>query len=420
MKTFSSFGLQAPVLRSLEALSFAQPTPVQSEVIPLILEGKDILGSAQTGTGKTGAFGIPIISKLLDSTKSTALIITPTRELAVQVLKQMTDFIGEKKGFLRTALLIGGDSIHKQLQQLQRRPRVIVGTPGRINDHLLRRSLKLDDVSFLVLDETDRMLDMGFAPQIESIVEKTPANRQTLMFSATMPKKIVSVSNSYLKDPVRIAIGAESRPAEKLVQDLVYVQETEKGACLQKELTAREGSVIVFVKTKRGAERLAKKLRQDDLSADAIHGDLPHRKREQVIQAFRASKYRIMVATDIAARGLDIAHVQHVINYDLPQCPEDYVHRIGRTARAGASGSAVCFITPSDKRKWREIEMLMHPEKKFEKKSDSKPSGSRSAGSRSDRARSAGPKSSKQRVANKNTKSSLAPSRPFKPTKKGA
>ncbi|MBP9674811.1 MAG: DEAD/DEAH box helicase [Bacteriovoracaceae bacterium] len=363
MQNFASFGLPSPVLRSLEQLSFSQPTAIQSEVIPLVLQGKDILGSAQTGTGKTGAFGIPIVAKILEDPKGIALIITPTRELAAQVLKQMIDFIGDQKAILRTALLIGGDSIHKQLQQLQKRPRIIVGTPGRINDHLLKRSLRLDDTRFLVLDETDRMLDMGFTPQIESIVEKTPASRQTLMFSATIPKNIVSISNRYLKSPVRIAIGEESKPAERLTQELFYVKEADKGTHLNSELQKREGSIIVFVKTKIGAERLAKKLRQDDLSANAVHGDLPYKKREQAIQAFRASKYRIMVATDVAARGLDISHVQHVINYDLPQCPEDYIHRIGRTARAGASGSAVCYITPSDKRKWSLIEQILNPGK---------------------------------------------------------
>jgi ATP-dependent RNA helicase DeaD len=366
MENFKSFGLPTALLQSLDELQFNTPTPIQAQVIPIALEGKDILGTAQTGTGKTGAFGIPLATHLLNNPNSTALVMAPTRELAVQVMKMLDLLLGGRKSTVKSALLIGGESIYKQLQQVQRKPRLIVGTPGRINDHLLRNSIHFKNADFLVLDETDRMLDMGFVPQIDAIIRTMPQKRQTLLFSATLPKNIVSIADRYMKDPVRIAVGAPSNVAANIQQDIVYISETEKHTQLTSELDKREGSIIVFVKTKMGAERIAKKLRQEEHSADAIHGNLNHRQRERAISAFRSSKYRIMVATDVAARGLDIDHVKHVINYDLPQCAEDYIHRIGRTARAGASGSALCFVTPSDKGKWNAIHRLMNPDAKHE------------------------------------------------------
>lgn len=366
MDNFLSWGLPEQLLASLERMQFITPTPIQAQVIPVALEGKDILGSAQTGTGKTGAFGIPVVAKLLVSGHGSALVIVPTRELAVQVVKMLEMFAGKRRNGIMSALLIGGEPIGKQLRQLDASPRLIVGTPGRINDHLLRGSLVLDDVTFLVLDEADRMLDMGFTPQIDSIVERIPRTRQTLLFSATMPRNILTMANKYLKDPVRISLQTAATPAANLTQEVVYVSEEEKYTHLTSQLDKREGSVIIFVKTKMGTEKIAKRLRQERHSADVIHGDLRHHKRERAIRAFRERKYRIMVATDIAARGLDIAHVKHVINYDLPQCPEDYIHRIGRTARAGAEGEAVCFITPRDKEKWNAINSIMDPDFKPE------------------------------------------------------
>ncbi len=360
MHNFLSFGLPEVVINSLNRIEFITPTPIQAQVIPVALEGKDILGTAQTGTGKTGAFGIPLITHLLKNPQARALVIVPTRELAVQVTKMLELMLG-RHSTIRTALLIGGEAIFRQFKQLQANPRLVIGTPGRINDHLSRRSLKLNEVDFLVLDEADRMLDMGFAPQIDQIIQFIPKTRQTLLFSATMPKNILMMSEKYLQSPERISLGEATAPAENLKQDIMYVTEAEKYDKLIGQLEVREGSIIIFVKTKMGADRIAKRLRQEKHSADAIHGDLRHQKRERVIKGFRDCKYRILVATDIAARGLDIAHVKHVINYDLPQCPEDYIHRVGRTARAGAEGSALCLIAPADKGKWRAIIRLMDP-----------------------------------------------------------
>jgi superfamily II DNA/RNA helicase len=359
MKNFDMMGLPEPLMHALACMEFKTPTPIQEKAIPPALEGRDILGSAQTGTGKTGAFGIPLITKLLASNRGSALVMTPTRELAVQVIKALQEMVG--KAPIKTALLIGGESMPKQLQQLRMRPRIIVGTPGRINDHLTRGSLMLHDAGFLVLDETDRMLDMGFAIQIEKIMKYLPKQRQTLLFSATLPKNIVKLSQQYLKNPVRVAAGETTTPATNIKQEVLHLSDGEKYKELLTQLTAREGSVIMFVKTKWGADKMATRLKKAGYSADAIHGDLRQNKRDRVMQGFRDREFRILVATDIAARGLDISHIEHVINYDLPQCPEDYIHRIGRTARAGAVGEAICFVTPGDRDKWRAIQRMLDP-----------------------------------------------------------
>lgn len=369
MKTFNDMGLPEALIHTLQHMQFNQPTPIQAEAIPLALQGKDILGSAQTGTGKTGAFGIPLVAKLLANPLSAALVMTPTRELATQVEEQLQAMLG-KRSKIKSALLIGGGSMPKQLMQLRKNPRVIVGTPGRINDHLNRRSLVLHNTDFLVLDETDRMLDMGFSVQIENIMEYMTSKRQTLLFSATLPKNIVRIADKYLHDPVRIAMNSNSAPATNIQQDVLHMKEIDKYSSLLSQLEKREGTIIIFVKTKYSTEKLAIKLSKEGFSTDAIHGDLRQRKRDQVIAAFRNKKYRILVATDVAARGLDIPHIEHVINYDLPQCAEDYVHRVGRTARAGAKGSAVNLVTPADKSKWHEIERLLNPNAKRSQKTE--------------------------------------------------
>lgn len=360
MKTFKEMGLPEALNHTLQHMQFITPTPIQAETIPLALEGKDILGSAQTGTGKTGAFGIPLVAKLLASPQGSALVMTPTRELATQVMTQIQAMMG-RNSKIKSALLIGGESMPRQLQQLRNRPRVIVGTPGRINDHLTRRSLSLQDTNFLVLDETDRMLDMGFSVQIDAIMKFMSAKRQTLLFSATLPQNIVRIAEKYLNNPVRVAASATSAPPTNIKQDTLRVSEGEKYPLFVTQLSERDGSILVFVKTKHGTEKLAKKLSNEGHSADAIHGGLQQNKRNRVIAAFREKKYRILVATDVAARGLDIPHIEHVINYDLPQCAEDYIHRIGRTARAGAEGSALNLVTPDDREKWQAITRLLNP-----------------------------------------------------------
>ena len=360
MTHFSEYTLPAQLQSTLAAMGFVTPTPVQAHTIPLALEGRDVLATAQTGSGKTGAFGIPIIAKMLGGGRGSALILTPTRELATQVGEVMTKLLGALSP-IKTALLIGGDSMPLQMQQLRARPRILVGTPGRINDHLQRGSLMLHEANTLVLDEMDRMLDMGFEDQIMAILRYLPAHRQTMLFSATLPPAILKLSEKYLKNPARVEVGETNKAAAKIEQTIVRVDEDKKFAALLRELSARQGTIIIFVRTKNGADKMAQRLRQNRHEAEAIHGDLEQWQRERVLQAFRDKKYRILVATDIASRGLDISHIEHVINYDLPMQPEDYIHRIGRTARAGAEGSAVSLIAPSDALKWQEIQYLMDP-----------------------------------------------------------
>lgn len=378
-------GIAPQVLISLENMKFDTPTPIQAMAIPLALAGRDVLGSAQTGTGKTGAFGIPLVSKLLMNEIHSALIMTPTRELAVQVLESIHKILG-KNSNINTALLIGGEDIKRQFFQLRRNPRLVVGTPGRINDHLERRTVNLTKTNFLVLDETDRMLDMGFGQQIDRIVAQMPVTRQTLMFSATMPKNIQQMASKYLNNPERIQIGSCLQPVESIQQESIRLSDSQKYDQLIKELKAREGSIVVFVKTKYSAQTIADRLYDDFLEAEAIHGNLRQNKRDKVIQGFRDKKFRILVATDVAARGLDVPHIAHVINHDLPQCPEDYIHRIGRTARAGATGSAINFITTKEDKLWRAIQRFMKTGEQDgssgypERRSDSFGSGSRSGG----------------------------------------
>ncbi|MDA9618800.1 DEAD/DEAH box helicase, partial [bacterium] len=341
-------------------MNFTKPTPIQGMAIPVALEGKDILGTAQTGTGKTLAFSIPLINKLILDKNAFALVMCPTRELATQVMAAIKSIISDKIN-IKTALLIGGEAMQKQLRQLGNRSRIIVGTPGRINDHLKRKSLNLSATKYLVLDETDRMLDMGFTPQIEMVLKFVPQDHQTLLFSATLPNNILRISERYLNKPERISTGNTSVPIAKIKQETLQVFKENKYDELIDQFLARKGSILVFVKTKRGADKMVKKLKEEGHSADAIHGDLRQSKRDRVIHSFRKGLKRILIATDVAARGLDIPLIQHVINYDLPQVPEDYVHRIGRTARAGSEGSALTFLTPDDRSMWNSINKLIDP-----------------------------------------------------------
>ena len=359
MENFLSLKLEETLFESLAKINFKTPTPIQAKAIPIALEGKDILGTAQTGTGKTAAFGIPLINYLLKTKKDSALVMTPTRELATQVMQTMNYLVG--RGNIRTALLIGGDSMQKQLKQMRRNPRLIVGTPGRINDHLKRKTLRLNNTTFLVLDESDRMLDMGFTPQINQVLETVPKKHQTLLFSATLPDNILRLAKKYLNQPIRISVGSTSTPIEKIKQEVLRVNDEDKYNSLIKEIYTRQGSILIFVKTRRNAEKMVKRLKYDDHDADAIHGNLRQNKRDRVIKAFRNNHFRILVGTDVASRGLDIPAIKHVINYDLPQVPEDFIHRIGRTARAGAAGSALSFIGNQDNSKWNAIQSLIDP-----------------------------------------------------------
>ena len=359
MEDFLSLKLEQTLMDSIAKLNYKTPTPIQAQAIPVALAGKDILGTAQTGTGKTLAFGIPIINFLLKTKKEAALIITPTRELAQQVFQEVNNLVG--RGNIRTAQLVGGQSMVKQLNSLKRNPRLIVGTPGRINDHLKRNTLRLNNTNFVALDEADRILDQGFAPQINQILQTVPKKRQTLLFSATLPKEILRLSEKYLINPERISVGSTTTPIAKIKQEVVRVKDGDKYNQLIKEIYTRKGAILVFVKTRRNAEKMVKRLKYDDHDADALHGNLRQNKRDKVIKAFRNNHFRILIATDVAARGLSVSSIKHVINFDLPQVAEDFIHRIGRTARAGAEGSALSFVGSEDRSKWNAIQRLIDP-----------------------------------------------------------
>jgi len=375
MHQFSQYAISANLLTALNKLKLTNATPIQHMSIPLALNGRDLLGTAQTGTGKTFAFGIPLINHLIKSIDNAAIILTPTRELATQVLVALKS-LTQQSDKLDTALLIGGDSIEKQIRQLKK-ARLVVGTPGRINDHLKRKSLKLNQFNFLVLDETDRMLDMGFITDIKTIISHLPTH-QTLLFSATLPKKISEMAQKFLNQPERISVGETNLPTINILQEIRKINQSEKFEQLKLELLERTGSVILFVKTKRSADKIARQLRSDKFNAEAIHGDLRQSRRDKVMMKFRKNVFQILVATDVAARGLDIPLIEHVINYDIPQNPEDYIHRIGRTARAGTKGKALTFITPADKKNWGLVEKLINPDGPQEKKK-SNPKNSRRA-----------------------------------------
>ena len=359
MNTFSNLGVASQLVTALEHLQITTPTPVQEQAIPQALQGLDLLVSAQTGTGKTYAYLLPVITRLLAMPKANALIIAPTRELALQI-QQNLNKVNTKAVQMRTAMLIGGQAMGPQFGDLRRNPRIVIGTPGRINDHLERGSLALQDSSILIVDEFDRMLDMGFERQLETIRMELPEVRQTLLFSATMPHNVVRMVQNYTQNPVRITVGAENTATLNVKQEIVKTSMADKFTQLLKELDAREGSAIIFVRTQRKTEELSEKLKDENHQADAMHGGLRQQKRERVLQSFRNRRCRIIVATDVAARGIDVPHIQHVINYDLPECAEDYIHRIGRTGRAGAQGSALSFICPQDGSKWRSIYKLMN------------------------------------------------------------
>jgi ATP-dependent RNA helicase DeaD len=375
MLQFSEMGLPQTILHALENQGFTTPTPIQAQSIPLALAGKDILGSAQTGTGKTLAFALPLINHLLNNPESMALVLTPTRELAGQVNDHIQKILGRKIP-VKTALLIGGDPYSKQLFQLKS-ARIIIGTPGRIIDHMENNAFNPQIIDFLILDETDRMFDMGFGIQLQEIINQLPSKRQTLMFSATFPPSIEKLAKKQLIQPERISIGSLTMAPQNIKQEFVHVKDTEKYPTLLSELEKREGSIVIFVKTKIMADKLSYRLTKDDHNASAIHGDLRQTKRERVIRGFRSNRFHILVATDVAARGLDVPHVEHVINYDAPQNPEDYIHRIGRTARAGKEGSSLSFITPDEKKKWFFIDKKLKGTSPFEDESYSKPARGR-------------------------------------------
>jgi superfamily II DNA/RNA helicase len=339
-------------------MGFEHPTPIQEQSIPVALEGHDLIGCAQTGTGKTAAFGIPIIERLTRIPAKSALILAPTRELATQIWGVLTKLTAHSPE-LKSALLIGGVAMQPQVRALQRKPRIIVATPGRLVDHLQQRTVSFSALEVLVLDEADRMLDMGFAPQLAQILKHLPKQRQTLLFSATLPPNILQLAQKFLKDPVRVTVGQVSQPAQKVSQSVIETTHAKKNEILLDVLNQREGSVLIFTRTKHRTDRLARHLESYGHPVSRIHGGRSQGQRNLALAGFRDGKFRILVATDIAARGIDISHIAHVINYDLPQVAEDYVHRIGRTARAGAQGEALSILTPEDRLQWKEISKLL-------------------------------------------------------------
>ena len=352
------YGLRiAPaLLEVLHRLRFTNPTPIQIQAIPIAIEGKDIVGIAQTGTGKTLAFGIPMLQRLSQA-KTRGLVVLPTRELALQVEESLRK-LGKGLG-LRTAVLIGGAAMGPQIRELRQNPHVIVGTPGRILDHLNQRTLRLQDARIVVLDEADRMLDMGFLPQIQKILNVLPRERQTMLFSATMPDEIMRIASSYMRLPVRVEIAPTGTTVENVTQELFIVPREQKTALLLTLLQDHKGSALVFSRTKHGAQKVARLIRNSGLNAAELHSNRTQGQRKEALEGFRRGKYRVLVATDIASRGIDVAGIELVVNYDLPATSEDYVHRIGRTARAGATGHAATFAMPQERREVRSIERLI-------------------------------------------------------------
>lgn len=353
---FSGLGIAPGLLDAIEKLKFTVPTPIQLRSIPPAIEGKDLIGVAQTGTGKTLAFGIPMIQRLAQ-VKGQGLVVLPTRELAIQVDESLRA-VGRAIG-LRTAVLIGGASMVLQRQALGKKPHVLIVTPGRLIDHMEQHSVSLRDIRVLVLDEADRMLDMGFSLQINRILAAVPTDRQTMLFSATMPNEIVTIAQKHMKLPVRVEIARSGTAAEKVVQEVFFIGKEGKPRLLDVLLSQVPGPILVFTRTKFAAKKLARQVKDMGHTATDIHSNRTLAQRREALDGFKSGKYRVLVATDIAARGIDVAGIEMVINYDLPGNPEDYVHRIGRTGRAGRAGRAVSFATFDQRNDIRDIERLM-------------------------------------------------------------
>jgi len=343
---FQQFSLPPHLARALDLMNFKSPTPIQAASIPAALEGRDILGTAQTGTGKTGAFGIPLHAFLQKQTTQQALILAPTRELAAQILEVLNAMAHGSK--TRGLLVVGGESFSRQAELFFRGVDFIVATPGRLNDHLSENTMHLNHVGLLVLDEVDRMLDMGFAPQIKQVVRLLPKERQTLLFSATLPPEVKTLAESFLREPVRVTVGKTHQPAPKVTEQTIRTTPDEKNQLVLKEIQERAGKILIFAKTQNRSERLAQKLYDAGHKVVLLHGGRTQGQRKQALLKFREGTHRIMVATDLAGRGIDVEDIEHVINFDPPQSREDYIHRIGRTGRFGKEGKALNFLVPGD------------------------------------------------------------------------
>jgi len=401
--TFESLGLAPEILKALSEFGYTTPTPIQAQAIPVALAGGDLMAGAQTGTGKTAAFALPLLQKILPLASSSAsparhpiraLILTPTRELAIQVEESVKVYA--KHTGLRSLVVYGGVDIKTQTPSLMRGVEILVATPGRLLDHVEQRTLQLGQVQMLILDEADRMLDMGFMPDLKRILALLPKQRQNLMFSATFSNEIKKLSEAFLNNPTLIEVARSNATAENVTQKVYLVEQANKHAQLAEILRGSDASqVIVFTKTKLTASRLAKQLQREGLLADAIHGDKSQKERMEALEAFKQGKVAVLIATDVAARGLDIDQLPMVINYEIPSAPEDYVHRIGRTGRAGASGTAISLVSPEEEKYLKEIEKLIKREIDKEKSTVSAtarvPRDSHSREKRQDRGESMSP-----------------------------
>jgi ATP-dependent RNA helicase RhlE len=360
LSTFDSLGLRPELLRAVRDLGFAEPTPVQAAATPPALAGRDVLGSAATGSGKSAAFGLPLIQALMDQPRGTtrALVLAPTRELAVQITQALTSFA--KHTNVRVAAVYGGVGFGQQAAAFKRGTDIIVATPGRLLDHLTQKTASLDTVSFVVFDEADRMLDMGFLPAVRRVLRALTGRKQTLFFSATIPNEISALVKEILHDPVRVDLAPAKGPAIGITQTVYTIDQGRKNDLFLELLKDNSiFSAIAFTRTKARANRLALFLEKNGVSADRIHGDRSQAQRTRALTDFKRGKFRVLVATDIAARGIDIAELGHVVNYDVPMVPEDYVHRVGRTARAKATGDAITFVSGEEEKYFAQIERTL-------------------------------------------------------------
>jgi len=359
--SFDTLGLRPELLRAVRDLGFTDPTPVQTAAIPPTLAGRDVLASAATGSGKSAAFGLPVLNGLIDLPrgKTRVLILAPTRELAAQISEHLRALARHTK--ITVAAIFGGVGFGPQVTAFRRGTDIIVATPGRLLDHLTQGTAKLDGISTLVIDEADRMLDMGFLPDVRRALRQIPAKRQTLFFSATIPPPIAALSKELLKDPVRIDLAVVGAPAHGITQTVYSIDQQRKSDLLL-ELLRRDNAIysaIAFTRTKARANRLAAMLEKHDVPVDRIHGDRSQGQRTRALEDFKRGKFRVLVATDIAARGIDISLLGHVVNFDVPMVPEDYVHRVGRTARAQATGDAITFVAPDEEKYFAQIERAL-------------------------------------------------------------
>lgn len=361
LEKFQNLNISTTILQALNTMGFEEPTPIQAEAIPVALQGQDMIGQAQTGTGKTAAFGIPVLEKILASSKTSnvqTIVLSPTRELAMQVAEELNHLAQYTS--IQALPIYGGQDMERQLRRLRKHPQIIVATPGRLIDHMKRGTIHLDEISMIVLDEADEMLDMGFIDDIHTIMSATPETRQTLLFSATMPAPIQKLAQAFLKDPQIIRMKAKEVTMDLIEQSYIETPDRQKFDVLCRLLDLQEPDLaIIFVRTKRRVDELSEALKKRGYSSEGIHGDLTQAKRDSVIRQFREKTIDILVATDVAARGLDISGVTHVFNYDLPQDPESYVHRVGRTGRAGKTGEATTFVIPRELEHLRAIERLI-------------------------------------------------------------